>query len=102
MTRTVCTETFNLPVEEMPKSLIATTFSGHMLEIDVNRYNGRVFVKYPINEESLKLVSRIFQLLDVSGFLENMILQPEKLIGTCLIVADSEEEAVQIRRECRD
>lgn len=77
MSRVMNDAEMQIPIEELPKSLIVTSFDGHLLEMDVNRFNGKAFVKYPVHLESLKLVSRIFAQLEAMGFIDDVIYRPE-------------------------
>lgn len=79
MCRTATIEGY-IPVEEMPKSLLVTCYDGHLLSMDINRYNGRVIVRYPRDIESLRVIGKCFALLDSVSLFDEMRVYPERFL----------------------
>lgn len=79
MCRTATIEGY-IPVEEMPKSLLVTCYDGHHLSIEINRYNGRVIVRYPRDIESLQVIGKCFALLDSVSLFDEMRVYPERFL----------------------
>ena len=79
MCRTASIEGY-IPVEEMPKSLLVTCYDGHLFSMDINRYNGRVIVRYPRDIESLQVIGKCFALLDSVSLFDEMRVYPERFL----------------------
>ena len=48
---------------------IATTAEGHLLVVDYNIFTKRAYVKYPIYENSVQILSQVFAWLDANYIL---------------------------------
>lgn len=70
---------FRVPLEELPKGFIATSHSGHLFEVDLNRYTGVLFISYPKDAETLSFLSRAFNMAQDSGFLYDLLNHPANL-----------------------
>lgn len=90
MGRSVAIEGF-IPLEEMPKSLFATCYDGHLFSMEINPYNGHVVVRYPRDIEDLQVIGKCFALLDGVSFFDDMRLYPEFLLNNSLVLTTEEE-----------
>lgn len=73
---------------------IATTAEGHLLVVDYNIFTKRAYVKYPIYENSVQILSQVFAWLDANGFLDELILEPSKFIEDFSV--QSQESKVEV------
>lgn len=80
-----------IPVEEMPKSLLATCYDGHLFSMEINPYNGRVVVRYPRDIEDLQVIGKCFALLDSVSLFDDMRFYPESLLYKSLVLTTEEE-----------
>lgn len=80
-----------IPVEEMPKSLFATCYDGHLFSMEINPYNGRVVVLYPRDIEDLQVIGKCFVLLDSVSLFDDMRLYPESLLYKSLVLTTEED-----------
>lgn len=80
-----------IPVEEMPKSLFATCYDGHLFSMEINPYNGHVVVRYPRDIEDLQVIGKCFALLDSVSLFDEMRLYPESLLDKSLVLITDEE-----------
>lgn len=79
-----------IPVEEMPKSLLATCYDGHLFSMEINPYNGRVVVRYPRDTEDLQVIGKCLVLLDSVSLFDDMRLYPESLLDKSLVLTTEE------------
>lgn len=80
-----------IPVEEMPKSLFATCYDGHLFLMQINPYNGRVVVRYPRDIYDLQVIGKCFPLLDSVSLFDDMRFYPECLLDKSFVLSTEEE-----------
>lgn len=45
--------------------------TGHLLELDFNKYNGNCYWRFPLHDETFAIASDAFSWLEKSGFFED-------------------------------
>lgn len=72
MPKTVTAE-IPLEWEDLPLGYMAKSHDGHLFEIDVNKYNGIAFIRFPAHVPTLRVVREIFCALSDSLFIDDLL-----------------------------
>lgn len=80
-----------IPADEMPKSLFATCYDGHLFTMGINPYNGRVVVRYPRDIYDLQVIGKCFPLLDSVSLFDDMRFYPDTLLDKSFVLTADEE-----------
>ena len=71
----------DIPIEwdELPLGYLAKSHDGHLFEIDLNRYNGIAYIKFPAHVPTLRVVRDVFCALSDSLFLDDLLDAVEEM-----------------------
>lgn len=80
-----------ISADQMPKSLLATCYDGHLFTMEINPYNGRVVVRYPRDIYVLQVIGKCFPLLDSVSLFDDMRFYPDTLLDKSFVLTVDEE-----------
>ena len=72
MCKTVTAE-MPLDLDVLPLAYLAKSHDGHLFEIDVNRYNGVAYIRFPAHIPTLQVVREVICALSDSLFLDDLL-----------------------------
>lgn len=66
--------------EDLPLAYLASSYDGHSFEVDINRYTGIAYVRYPAHIQSLRVVREVMCCLLDSFFFDDLLDDCESMV----------------------
>lgn len=70
---------YELPLDDLPLGWLAKSYDGHLFEIDINRYNGVAFVRYPKHVPTLRVIREVFCAMSDTCMVDDLIADCESM-----------------------